>query len=65
MKKILTFVCLLMLGMGVGSAQVQKNETAAGVNLVYGSRIESMGIGARFPWSAWPMTGSISTRLPA
>jgi outer membrane protein X len=50
MKKILTFVCLLMLGMGVGSAQVQKNETAAGVNLVYGSRIESMGIGARFQY---------------
>ena len=50
MKKILTSVCLLMLGMGVGSAQVQKNETAAGVNLVYGSRIESMGIGARFQY---------------
>ena len=50
MKKILTIVCLLMLGMGVGSAQVHQGETAAGVNLVYGSRIESMGIGARFQY---------------
>ena len=50
MKKILTIVCLLMLGMGSGFAQVHENETAAGVNLVYGSRIESMGIGARFQY---------------
>ena len=50
MKKILTIVCLLMLGMGVGNAQVHENESAVGANLVYGSRIESMGIGARFQY---------------
>ena len=50
MKKILTFICLLMLGVGFGNAQVHENQTAAGVNLVYGSRIESLGIGARFQY---------------
>ena len=50
MKKIFTIVCVLMLGMGIGQAQVQKGETAAGINLVYGSEIESMGIGARFQY---------------
>lgn len=50
MKKILTFVCVLMLGMGVAQAQVHKGETAAGVNLVYGTEIENLGIGARFQY---------------
>ncbi len=50
MKKILTLVCLLMLGVGFGSAQVHENESAVGANLVYGSRIESMGIGARYQY---------------
>ena len=50
MRKILTIVCALMLGMGVSQAQVQQGETAAGVNLVYGSEIESLGLGARFQY---------------
>ena len=50
MKKILTIVCLLMLGMGVGNAQVHQGETAVGANLVYGSEIKSMGLGARFQY---------------
>ena len=50
MKKILTLVCALMLGMGIGQAQVHQGETAAGINLVYGSEIESLGIGARFQY---------------
>ena len=50
MKKILTLVCALMLGMGIGQAQVNQGETAAGVNLVYGSEIESLGIGAKFQY---------------
>lgn len=50
MKKILTFVCVLMLGMGVSQAQVHQGETAAGVNLVYGSEIKSLGLGARFQY---------------
>ena len=53
MKKILTLVCLMMLGMGFAQAQVQKGETAVGVNLVYGSEIESMGIGTRFQYGIW------------
>lgn len=50
MKKILTFVCVLMLGMGVSQAQVHQGETAAGVNMVYGSEIKSLGLGARFQY---------------
>lgn len=50
MKKILTLVCALMLGMGIGQAQVHQGETAVGVNLLYGSEIESMGIGAHFQY---------------
>lgn len=50
MKKILTLVCTLMLGIGIGQAQVTQGETAVGANLVYGSEIESLGLGARFQY---------------
>ena len=50
MKKILTLVCLMMLGMGFAQAQVHQGETAVGANLVYGSEIENLGIGARFQY---------------
>jgi len=50
MKKIFTIACLLMLGMGIGHAQVQQGQTAVGANLVYGSEIESIGLGARFQY---------------
>lgn len=50
MKKILTLICAFVLGMGAVHAQVHQGETAAGVNLVYGSEIESLGIGARFQY---------------
>jgi len=50
MKKILTFICVMMLGLGIGQAQVHQGETAVGVNLLYGSEIESMGLGARFQY---------------
>ena len=50
MKKILTLVCLMMLGLGAAQAQVHQGETAVGANLVYGSEIESLGLGARFQY---------------
>ena len=50
MRKILTIACMLMLGMGIAQAQVHQGETAVGANLVYGSEIESMGLGARFQY---------------
>ncbi len=50
MKKILTLVCAMMLGFGFANAQVHQGETAAGINLVYGSEIENLGIGARFQY---------------
>ena len=50
MKKILALVCMMMLGMSFAQAQVHQGETAVGANLVYGSEIASMGIGARFQY---------------
>lgn len=50
MKKILTLVCALVLGVGFASAQVHQGETAVGANLVYGSEIENLGLGARFQY---------------
>ena len=35
MKKILTLICALVLGMGVSQAQVHEAQTAVGANLVY------------------------------
>ena len=50
MKKIFTMICVLMLGVGAAQAQANQGETAVGVNLVYGSEIESLGLGARFQY---------------
>lgn len=50
MKKIITLVCALVIGVGFINAQVHQGETAVGANLVYGSEIESMGVGARFQY---------------
>lgn len=50
MKKFLMIFCALMMGMGLAQAQVQQGETAVGANLVYGSEIESLGLGARFQY---------------
>ena len=50
MKKLLTLVCAMMLGLGFAQAQVHQGETAVGANLVYGSEIESLGLGARFQY---------------
>ena len=50
MKKILTLVCLVMLGIGMGNAQVRQGESAVGINLSYGSEIESLGLGARYQY---------------
>ncbi len=49
MKKIFTMICVLMLGIGAAQAQANQGETAAGVNLVYGSD-SHLGLGARFQY---------------
>ena len=38
------------MGMGFAQAQVHQGETAVGANLVYGSEIENLGLGARFQY---------------
>ena len=50
MKKILTLVCALILGMGIGQAQGHQGETAAGFNRWYGSEIKNLGLGVRFQY---------------
>ena len=50
MKKILTIVCLLVLGVSTGFAQVHDGESAVGANLVYGSEIKSLGVGIRYQY---------------
>ena len=50
MKKILVIACALIMGMGIGQAQVRQGETAVGGKLVYGSEIKNIGIGAHFQY---------------
>ena len=40
----------MLLGLGFAQAQVHQGESAVGANLVYGSEIESLGIGPRFQY---------------
>ena len=51
MKKILALVCMALLSTAASFAQVEKGDVAAGVNLLYGSGIESMGLGAKFQYT--------------
>ena len=51
MKKILALVCTALLGITAGMAQVNKGDVAAGINLNYGSKIENLGLGAKFQYT--------------
>ena len=51
MKKILAFVCTILLGITAASAQVNQGDVAAGINLNYGSGIENIGLGAKFQYT--------------
>ena len=48
MKKLL--VVLSFIALGLGSAFAQQGQKAIGVNLGYGSEIESFGLGAKFQY---------------
>ena len=48
MKKML--VIALVAVMGCASAWAQKGQMAAGVNLLYGSEVNSVGLGAKFQY---------------
>jgi len=50
MKKILTLVCLLMLGVGIGKAQVHQGQSAAGIQMLYGTEIDNLGLGIRYQY---------------
>lgn len=50
MKKFLTFAIALILGMGASQAQDLQGESAAGIKLLYGTEIESMGVGIDYQY---------------
>lgn len=50
MKKFFAIICVSALAL-CASAQVNKGQAAAGINLLYGSEIKSMGLGARFNYA--------------
>ena len=50
MKKTLTLALALILGMGICQAQDLQGESAAGVRLMYGTEIESLGLGIDFQY---------------
>jgi outer membrane protein X len=51
MKKALAFMFAAILCIATCSAQLYKGDIAAGANLVYGSHIESLGLGAKFQYT--------------
>lgn len=53
MKKLLSLVCAVCLfsGMAFAQSEVDKGQAAVGTQLVYGSNIESLGLGARFMYN--------------
>lgn len=51
MKKTLAFLCAALLGIASGWAQINQGDIAAGANLVYGSKIENIGLGAKFQYT--------------
>lgn len=50
MKKFFAMICVAVLALGA-NAQVYQGQAAAGLSLLYGSEIESMGIGAHFQYA--------------
>ena len=51
MKKLLAIFCAAILGLGTASAQVEKGDFAVGANIVYGSYIKNIGVGARMQYT--------------
>ena len=51
MKKIITLICVAIMGIGCASAQADKGNFAVGANVVYGSWIKNAGVGLRFQYT--------------
>lgn len=48
MKKILLIVAIMFAGLTSAMAQTEKGQMGAGLNLLYGTEIENLGVGAKY-----------------
>lgn len=51
MKKILLIFAIVMTGIGSAMAQTEKGEMGAGLNLLYGTEVQNLGVGAKFRYA--------------
>lgn len=51
MKKIFAIICAAIMGVASANAQAEKGDLAVGANIVYGSEIKNMGVGARVQYN--------------
>lgn len=51
MKKILLIVAIMFAGLSTAMAQTEKGEMGAGLNLLYGTEIGNLGVGAKYRYA--------------
>lgn len=51
MKKILFIVAIMFAGISTAMAQTEKGEMGAGLNLLYGTEVGNLGVGAKYRYS--------------
>ena len=51
MKKFLLIIAVMFAGISSAMVQTQKGEMGAGLNLLYGTEIKNLGIGAKYRYS--------------
>lgn len=51
MKKILLIIAVVMTGISSAMAQTEKGEMGAGLNLLFGTEIKNLGVGAKFRYA--------------
>ncbi len=53
MRKIFAIICVAIMGLGTAWGQASKGDFAVGANVVYGSGIENVGLGARVQYTVF------------
>lgn len=51
MKKVLLIIAIMFAGISSAMAQTEKGEMGAGLNLLYGTEVKNLGVGAKFRYS--------------